>query len=81
MRERIASMEADQSRQDIKIDMITVVENARVALDREDDRGKAIILRGFIIEIRAQRVNKIITGEIEYRLPVAGSETKFIVAL
>jgi site-specific DNA recombinase len=81
LREQIAGLEVDSSRQDIKIDMITVVENARIALDREDDRGKAIVLRGFISEIRAQRVNKKIEGEIEYHLPTQGNGKKFIAAL
>ena len=79
-------LEVDRSRalsatRDIEIDMTALVENARIALEREDDRGKAIVLRGFISEIRAQRVNKKIEGEIEYHLPTQGNGKKFIAAL
>ncbi len=83
LNDRLARLEDERDRvqQELSIDMDGVVRSIGAALEMANDKEKAVILRGFISEIRAQKINKEIKGEIEYHLPVQGNGAKFIVSL
>ena len=80
--ERLARLEAERGRvqQELSIDMDDVVQNIATALEIANDKEKAIILRGFIKEIGAHRVDGELVGQIHYQLPGVGAGS-FVVDL
>jgi site-specific DNA recombinase len=71
LNERLSRLEEERDRvqQEISIDMGHAVQDINTALQIADDKEKAILLRGFIREIRAHRVAGELVGKIIYRLP------------